>query len=162
MSRLGGAHVFALEFVWTEHPARGLPARRGRRNGACSLRGLFLRSLLVDAAKRHRESRIGRVSAATQDRRALCRFAVGAASPVGSAYDACPSRAGGNRAREEHRRRGTEERDKEASGADTSSPSTPRSRATKSILGICFVPLIRLPPLVLIVASPIGNGGSGR
>src|SRR5262249_7406745 len=161
MSRLGGAHVFALEFVWTEHPARGLPARRGRRNGACSLRGLFLRSLLVDAAKRHRESRIGRVSAATQDRGALCRFAVGAASPVGSASDACPSRAG-TRAREEHRRRGAEERDQKASGADNSSPGAPRSRATKSILGICFVPLIWLPPLVLIVASPIGNGGSGR
>src|SRR5262249_59782166 len=99
--------------------------------------------------------------AATQARRALCRFAVGTASPVGSAYDACPSRAGDTRAREEHRRRGAEERDKEASGADNSSPDAPRSRATKSILGICFVPLIRLPPLVLIVASPIGNGGSG-
>src|SRR5215813_15572668 len=93
----GGAHVF----VWTEHLAiGGLPVRRGRRNGPCSLRGLFLRSLLVDAAKRHRESRIGRVSAATQDRRALCRFALGAASPVGSA-PTCPSRAGGTRAREE-------------------------------------------------------------
>src|SRR5262249_6618028 len=147
----GGAHVF----VWTEHLAiGGLPVRRGRRNGPCSLRGLFLRSLLVDAAKRHRESRIGRVSAATQDRRALCRFAVGAASPVGSAYDACPSRAGGTRARQEHRRRGAEERDKEASGTDNSSPGAPRSTASKSVLGrLCFVPLIRFPPLVLIVAS---------
>src|SRR5262249_8857020 len=117
----GGAHVF----VWTEQLAiGGLPVRRGRRNGPCSLRGLFLRSLLVDAAERHRESRIGGVSAATQDHRALCRFAVGAASPVGSASDTDPSRAGGTRAREEHRRRAAE--DKEASGTDNSSPGAPR------------------------------------
>src|SRR5215475_2343418 len=131
---------------------------RGRGHGACSLCGLFLRSLLVDAAKRHRESRIGRVSAATQDRGALCRFAVGAASPVGSACTG-PSRAGGTRARQEPRRRGAEERDKEASGTDNSSPGAPRERAAKSVLGrLCFVPLIRVSPLVLIVASPIGNG----
>src|SRR5262249_58286276 len=100
------------------------------------------------------EPRIGRVSAATKARRALCRFAVGAPPPVGSAYDACPSRARGTRARQEHRRRGAEERDKEASGTDNSSPGAPRERATKSVLGLGFVSVVRFSPLVLIVASP--------
>src|SRR5262249_38785675 len=120
----------------------------------CGVRELFLRSLLVDAAKRHRESGIGRISAAAQDHRALCGFAVGPSRPIGSASDTCASRAS-TRARKEQRRRGAEERDqKEARGTHNPPPGAPRERATKSVLGLCFIPVIRFSPLVLIVASP--------
>src|SRR5215813_10182020 len=113
---------------------------------------LFLRSLLVDAAKRHRESGIGRISAAAQDHRALCGFAVGPSRHIGSA-DTCASRAS-TRVRKEQRRRGAEERDqKEARGTHNPSPGAPRQRATKSVLGLCVIPVIRFSPLVLIVAS---------
>src|SRR5262249_22375307 len=60
-----------------------------------------------------------------------------------------------SRARKEQRRRGAEERDqKEARGTHNPSPGAPRERATKSVLGLCFIPVIRFSPLVLIVASP--------
>ena len=153
----GVAHVFARESVGAEHPAtRGLPLSRRRRICRCSVPGLFRRSQLVDAANRHCESGIGRISATTQDRRALCRFAVGASSPIGSvAADTCSSRTGA-RARKEQRRRAAEERDQGARGAHKSPPSAARSRATKSVLGrgLGFVPVIRFSPLVLISVSP--------
>jgi len=150
----GVAHVFARESAGAEHPAtRGLPLSRRRRICRCSVPRLFPRSLLVDAANRHGESRIGGISAAAQDRRARCRFAVGTSSPIGSvAADTCSSRTGA-RDRKEQPRRGAEERDQEARGADKSSPGAPRSRATKSVLGLGFVSVIRFSPLVLIFSS---------
>src|SRR5262249_57486484 len=74
--------------------------------------------------------------------------------PIGSVSDRCESRAG-TRSRKEQRRRGAEERDKkEARGTHNPSPGAPRQRANKSVLGLCFIPVIRFSPLVLIVASP--------
>ena len=123
-----------------------MPLNRGSRNCPWSVRRLFLRSLLVDAAKRLRESRIGRISAATQDSRALCRFALGATRPIRGASD-CGNRTS---TRGQHHR-GAEERDEETRGTDNSSTGAPRYRAAQSVLGLCFIPIIRLSPLVLIV-----------
>jgi hypothetical protein len=47
----------------------GYRLSRGSRDYPWSVREFFLRSLLVNAAKRRHESRIGRLSAATQDGR---------------------------------------------------------------------------------------------
>ena len=126
-----------------------MPLNRGSRNCPWSVRRLFLRSLLVDAAKRLRESRIGGISAATQDSRALCRFALGAIRPIRGASDTCSNRTSTRGRKKQHR--GAEERDEETRGTDNSSTGAPRYRAAKSILGLCFIPIIRLSPLVLIV-----------
>jgi hypothetical protein len=106
------------------------------------------RSLLVDAAKRLRESGIGRISAATQDSRALCRFALGATRPIRGVSDTCSNRTS-TRDREKQHHRGAEERDEETGGTENST-GAPRYRAAKSVLGLCFIPIIRLSPLVLI------------
>ena len=151
MGRAGGVHhAFALESVWAECLAiRGLPLGRGRRNCRCSLRGLFLRSLLVDAADRFCEFRTRRISAATQDDREICGCAVGTSQPVGSASDTARGRASACD-RKAQRHGGAEERNEEARGADNPSTSAPRQRAAKSVLGLCFVPpFVRFSPLVL-------------
>ena len=77
-----GQHMYCagIHLGRAPHSMR-LPLSHGSRNFPWSVRRLFLRSLLVDAAKRLRESRIGRISAATQDSRALCKFALGATRP---------------------------------------------------------------------------------
>ncbi len=111
--------------------------------------GLFPRSLLVDAAKRRRKSRIGRISAATQDSSALCRFALGATRAVRGACDPCGNRTSG-RGRKKQHHRGAEERDKKR-GTDSSSTRSPRERAAKSLLGLRFIPIIRFSSRVLIV-----------
>jgi hypothetical protein len=139
--------VFARESVWAEHLAiRELPVSRGRRNFPWSLRGLFLRSLLVDAANRYCEFRTRRISAATYDDREICRCAVGASYRSASDPDhgrasACDRKA--------QRHGGAEERNKKARGTDSPSTSAPRKTATKPVLELCFVSFIRFSSVVL-------------
>ena len=105
---------------------------------------------MVNAAKCRHEFRIGRISAATQDSRTLCRFALGATRPIRGASDTCSNRPT-PRGRKKQRHRGAEERDKETRSTDNSSTGAPRCRAAKSVLGLCFIPIIQFSPLVLIV-----------
>jgi len=92
-SNWGTAHVFAWESIWGEHLAvYGLPLSHCRRTYFGNVCGVFPLSLLVDAAKRQRECRTGRLSAAAQDRRALCRFPVGTSRPIGGVSDTGNSR----------------------------------------------------------------------
>src|SRR5262249_51814688 len=147
-------------FAWepTEYLAiRGFPIDRGSRTDPGSVRGLCLRPLLAHAAGRGHESRARRLSAATQCSRARCGFAVGAASPVGSASLACGSQAG-TRGRQERGRRAAEERGQEAGDAGSSPTRAPGPRAAESVLGLCLVPVIRSSPLVLTLASSSAAG----
>jgi hypothetical protein len=151
-SNWGVAHVFAWKCICAEHGARcGLPFSHRRRTYSCNLRRLFPLSLLVDAAKRQRECRTGRLSAAAQDRRALCGLPVGTPRPIGGVSDTGNGRTSPPD-RKAQRRGGAEKGGQEARGSDERSPRPPRcERATKSILGLCLItPVIRLSPLVLI------------
>jgi hypothetical protein len=89
-SNWGAAHVFAWKCICAARC--GLPLSHRRRTYSCNVRRLFPLSLLVDAAKRQRECRTGRLSAAAQDRRALCRLPVGTSRSIGGVSDTGNSR----------------------------------------------------------------------
>src|SRR5262245_16103425 len=147
----GAVHAFTSEAICDERLARGLPLGRDGWHRHCSLRRLFPRPLLVDAAHRERECRTGCISAAAQDRRQICRRAVGPSGPIGSS--SCPPWLGraAARYREGERDPGAEERGQEAGKADSASTGgAPRSTATKSVLGLWVVPSLRWSLLVLV------------
>src|SRR5262245_19631494 len=158
----GAVHAFTSEAICDERLARGLPLGRDGWHRHCSLRRLFPRPLLVDAAHRERECRTGCISAAAQDRRQICRRAVGPSGPIGSSsLPPCLGRAAARR--EGERDRGAEERGQEAGKTDSASTGgAPRSTATKSVLGgLWVVPSIRWSLLVLVAARQgLGRGGA--
>src|SRR5262249_61023783 len=120
----GAVHAFTSESICDEHLVRGLPPGRDGWSCHCSLRRLFPRPLLVDAAHRERECRAGRISAAAQDRRQICRRAVGPSGPLGSS--SCPPWLGraAARYRQGQREPGAEEEGQEAEKAESTPTST--------------------------------------
>ena len=158
----GAVYAFTSGSICDEHLARGLQFGREGWSRHCSLRRLFPRPLLVDAAYRERECRAGRISAAAQDRRQICRRAVGPSGPLGSnSLPACLGRAVPDCGKDQ-RDRGAEERGQKAGETDSAPAGAPRSTATKFILGLCFIPFIRLSALVLVCrAAEIAGGRAG-
>jgi hypothetical protein len=159
----GAVYAFTSGSICDEHLTRGLPFGRDGWGRHCSLRRLFPRSLLVDAAYRERECRAGRISAAAQDRRQICRRAVGPSGPLGSnSLPSCLGRAAPDCGKDQ-RDRGAEERGQKARETGSAPAGAPRSTATKFVLGLCFIiPFIRLSALVLVCrAAEIAGGRAG-